>query len=177
MKERPILFSAPMVRAILDGSKTQTRRVVKPQPERWETARHAPGQPSGDLASLWGWQAPNDGPFIDEVHYSWPQAIYDFCPYGQPGDRLWVPDADGLLLEIVDVRAERLQAISEDDAKAEGAWPDVSIVAAVQSHFKVEAFAVHPSLAFRMLWEQLKGASSWDANPWVWVVEFKRVPA
>lgn len=207
MKERPILFSAPMVRAILAGMKTQTRRIVKP-----EGADHimqfigADNRPTGE----WGWCIS-------------PRVISDhiFCPYGQPGDRLWVretwaaPHSDdarpprsihcdwtqihyaateergGLMwrpsihmprwasritLEITGVRVERLHDISEDDAKAEGAWgPDDSIVNQVAAHFGCEPMGVHPSLAYRMAWEQINGAGSWDANPWVWVVEFKHL--
>lgn len=206
MKERPILFSAPMVRALLAGTKTQTRRIAKP-------VRHP------DWGNLY-----SPGALVREhepVH-----VIYRACPYGQPGDRLWVretfrrdldrmnrckvveyraddavllaspgpggafdfPDlgwrpsihmprwASRITLEITGVRVERLQNISEDDAKAEGAWgPDDSIVNQVAAHFKCEPTGTHPSLAYRMVWEQINGAGSWEANPWVWAVEFKRV--
>jgi len=166
MKERPILFSGPMVRAILEGRKTQTRRIVKPQPLRDR-----------------GVMAFNDGEH--------PQMR---CPYGKPGDRLWVretwcPDvepytfrykADGdeplerwrpsihiprwasrITLEVVSVRVERLQNISEDDALAEG----ITLVERGTS----------PVDQFNKLWESINGPGSWEANPWVWVVEFKRI--
>ena len=188
-KERPILFSAPMVRALLDGSKTQTRRVVKPQPVY--DGRFAGGW---KLKGKKGHEAATCSPFIAEV-----------CPYGQPGDRLWVREsfahiyrdnssperrsfedvaymADGrgidigaygswkpsihmprwasrITLEITGVRVERLQDISEADARAEGAsqHPD------------------GPWHAYRSLWTLINGPDSWAANPWVWIIEFKRI--
>lgn len=159
MKERPIVFSAPTVSAILDGSKTQTRRVVNDLPpwEITEICKDASGtglwMPNGPAPSGRGMAAGHWRP----------------CPYGRPGDRLSVPGADGLLLEVVDVRAERLNACSEADAKAEGAPACarrvVGLAGGCESHL----------CGFRQLWRELKGAGSWDANPWVWVVEFKRV--
>lgn len=213
MKERPILFSAPMVRALLDGSKTQTRRVCKVQPTR---ERHFTG----------------DGMAI--VKKNCATSIYSplvqlLCPYGQPGDRLWVREsyrlrreslngapmdsvapsmfcdstrhfeADGnapswagklrpsihmprwasrILLEVVSVRVERLQDISEEDAKAEGIEPHEVRQFAIFGLSKAERAAVYRDAAvgpYQGLWEQINGAGSWDANPWVWVVEFKRV--
>lgn len=206
MKERPILFSAPMVRAVLDDSKTQTRRVVK-LPKYCEWGRDYDGQIlEGD----------NDYP-VDELR----------CPYGQPGDRLWVREAwtthafldkvpprdlttrsihyvaDGeiktgkyrppmfmprwasrITLEIVSVRVERLQDISEADALAEGitsvvfrpdtGWPlcDGYMVGPDDGKMALETSAMK---AYRNLWEQINGPGSWDLNPWVWVIEFKRV--
>ena len=197
MAERPILFSAPMVRAILAGTKTQTRRVVKPQPaER--------GDNGGAFMEIIPSLLPSRGGLFD-VRYALdnPRAIR--CPYGQPGDRLWVREtfghfernenfkpgaevfyrADGnclelepwrpsihmprwasrITLEITGVRVERLQDISEADAYAEGIqhcdlWGDGT-----------------PRGFYRVLWEQINGAGSWDASPWVWVVEFKRMEA
>lgn len=196
MKERPILFSAPMVRVLLDGSKTQTRRVVN--------AKHLKffDQSAGDMLAQWE-QRP--------------------APYGLPGDRLWVREtwaygrhalgtkdyeregrwvyaADGaaalqnrlcdkwrpsihmfraasrITLEITGVRVERLQAISEADAIAEGCtknhngyfWGGPHAV----SGLKQMATAVS---AYRDLWESINGPGSWDTNPWVWVIEFKVV--
>ncbi|MBI6727661.1 hypothetical protein YA0032_05800 [Pseudomonas amygdali] len=195
-KERPILFSAPMMRAILEGRKTVTRRVCKPQPSANAHTKSADGSP---MTSWW-----ETGKDIVR------------CPYGQPGERLWVREAwqadaqvnaiaprelshgepiqypaDGssrqtgcsmitpgktrpsihmprwvsrILLEITDVRVERLQDISEEQAKAEGPnWP-------VAEHLEM-AWRVQ----FRTLWESINGAENWNANPWVWVVEFKHV--
>lgn len=206
MKERPILFCAPMVRAILDGRKTQTRRVYKGEPTL-DGELHADG--SGETWMEWG-----------------------RCPYGKPGDRLWVRengwerpsrtakmmrdgadtwerfyyDADGLTtqdhedfkawgfkrrpsrhmprwasritLEITGVRVERLQDISEEDALAEG----INRI----SHGREGNYYHHarsepdphnwccPIDAYRELWQSLHSPESWGANPWVWMIEFRR---
>jgi len=218
MKNRPILFSSPMVLALLNGSKTQTRRAVKPQFER-EPVDVVNGVPS------WDYPTNYDGDVQMNTMSGKP------CPHGVPGDHLWVreairlvpdqePDdgtgpvlsvyaADGVFtvadawpwkrtylpsmhcprglsritLEITDVRVERLQDISEADAVAEG----IRISSAARrsdacygiyeclmpdgkTHFNDSAYSL-----YRTLWEQINGSSSWDANPWVWVVEFKRV--
>lgn len=179
MKERPILFSGPMVRAILDGRKTQTRRIVKPQP----TNDYVTFMPlSSELVGV----TKHGGP-IDNRGWL-------HCPYGKTGDRLWVretwcPDvepytfrykADGgeplerwrpsihmprwasrITLEVVSVRVERLQDISEEDALAEG----ITLVERGTS----------PVDQFNKLWESINGPGSWEANPWVWVVSFKRI--
>ena len=160
MKERPIIFSAPMVRAILDGRKTQTRRVMKPQPHCPSVFEAGPGHfaPAG---ADWG----GDG---------W------HCPYGQPGDRLeiWEDREPPHLVgygEVVSVRVERLQDISEEDAAAElgleeiatgvwtgldGKWPDTR----------------DPLADFCELWDTIaKPGAKWDDNPFVWCVEFRRV--
>jgi hypothetical protein len=208
MKERPILFSAPMVRALLAGTKTQTRRVVK-------ITHRTPGL-AACLAPPAGMRTRTS-------------LAAELCPYGHPGDRLWVreswspdpPDVDGwgytawagcregqiagvperfryprfcnyaadwlhgpirwtpsihmprwasrITLEITSVRVERLQEISEADAQAEG-WtrrPEVSTDP-----------QVHKEAArdwFMDLWESINGPGSWDANPWVWVIEFRRL--
>lgn len=205
MKERPILFSAPMVRAILEGRKTQTRRVVKPQPHSAHYPQHAEARGAG-----WVWMAHDDRP-------TYTFATGDFrCPYGQPGERLWVREtwakadsslidetfyrADGEVdgrqrafsyvkreprwrpsihmprwasridLEVTGVRVERLQDISEADAIAEGVEP-----------YRLPVHPVREALrhvdGFSVLWESINGPGSWDANPWVWVVEFRRVKA
>ena len=197
MKERPILFSAPMVRALLDGSKSQTRRAVK--------LRNGQYMPPSERADVNGWRQ-----------------MLRACPYGQPGDRLWVREShaftdlgDGtpvvayradasqiaigratpkdddflipsfsfseavavdrwrpsihmprwasrITLEITCVRVERLVDISEADAKAEGV-PELE----------------NPMLDCRDgyfdLWVSINGLGSWEANPWVWVIKFRRV--
>lgn len=219
MRERPILFSAPMVRALLAGTKTQTRRVLKQAtgPSLSVGIEDEPGVV--ELSWLWG-----DGPGHD-VHETVKKVP---CPFGLPGDRLWVreairlvpdqePDdgtgrvlstygADGSLtvadawpwkrsylppmhcprglsridLEITDVRVERLQDISEEDARAEGitahrkgGWHCEQPPAGIEgtNHF---GFATVRD-AFGALWESINGAGSWAANPWLWVVEFRRV--
>lgn len=208
MKERPILFSGPMVRALLAGTKTQTRRVAK------------------------GFAGRDD---LDAILHRYPNQ--NGCPYGQPGDRLWVREAfrfpasldhlspsvcgdkaldagyrtpwaptqfeaDGsrtgewrgfdtppektkpgklrpgihmprwasrILLEITGVRVERLQDINETDAAAEG------VATWAPGALSPDSLNADPSDQFRWLWSSINGPDSWSANPWVWVVEFKRV--
>lgn len=239
VKERPILFSGPMIRALLAGAKTQTRRVVK-MPRGFDFI----GGLGDDINSPANWGGE------DEEGRWWALAMGDGidhvlpCPYGQPGDRLWVretwycddyrvqrgpyikPDdldvtearddgtlvyaADGLTpyeaeqpvwrpsihmprwasridLEVTGVRVERLQDISDDDAHAEGVeWnkcptkPDPEYLKRFEMAQRM-GMATHYSAlidyvgGFRALWESINGPGSWDANPWVWVVEFKRV--
>ena len=237
---RPIIFSAPMVRAILDGRKTQTRRIVRPQPNplmlkdgvELECRTRLDGEFRVNHALCC-----SDG--LPAYQY--------LCPYGQIGDRLWVRetwrvgawqeetgriavdyrdgprdewlelfgDEDGevfnrlwqqstddaikvygdqeryawergqspcrwrspihmprwasrILLEVTDVRLERVKDITGMDAKCEGApVPDHAV-----------ANGTHLAWArgwFRLLWGEINGTDSWDANPWVWVIEFKRV--
>lgn len=189
MKERPILFSAPMVRAILNGTKTQTRRVAK------LTANGHVKEPGGNRR--------------------WHTADFDArlaCPYGQPGDRLWVREtwardseddalfyradvgsgneaddwqrniydgangycwrpsihmpraASRIMLEVTGVRVERLRGISDADCLDEGIYPTATGL-----------YPGSPKAAYQKLWESINGPGSWDANPLVWVVEFKRV--
>jgi hypothetical protein len=190
MTERPILFSAEMVRAILDGRKTQTRRNIK-----YTTEHRGPINPA-----------------YLEAHKDHP-GWKDICPYGQPGDTLWVretwghtgtgvwkvgqvyyaqdggiiyradhPNAAGswfsplhmprfasrITLRITDIRVERLQDISEDDAKAEGVKP----LDYAAHHVAAGCGA---RIAFEQLWTTINGPGAWDANPWVWVVSFERV--
>lgn len=170
-----------MVRAILEGCKTQTRRIVKPQPiEHNGVCEYGPAI-AGSMHALHQWMISNK------------------CPYGKPGDRLWVretwgkvhyegvdPDptyfyradetdpeknalirwrpsihmprwASRIILEVVSVRVERLQGISEEDAKAEGIPEECA-------NISIDTFAA--------LWQSINGPGSWEANPWVWVVEF-----
>lgn len=200
MKERPIIFSGLMVRALLDGRKSQTRRMLKPWPKRFlGTWRW---KPKGFLEFHWD----------ERMLLTTGTSIERACPYGQAGDRLWVretwqrcaecvglnyqatvnrpcncTDCDAILgkwkpsihmfreyariqLEIVRVRAERLQDISEADAKTEGI--------AINSDLRKAPYGTgwaHPVSAYKELWESINGPGSWDANPWVWVVEFKRI--
>ena len=202
MKERPILFSGEMVRAILDGRKTMTRRVA--------TKIKAPK----------AWTMPNGIDSFWNVNPCWRETPGELCPYGKPGDRLWVREAfavglsnqegiayratskwydfeDGtpesfkeikwkpsifmprrysrITLEITNIHVERLQYISEEDAKREG----------VESNFDEGVVYYGPlnkghadaRIAFSWLWDSInaKRGYSWESNPWVWVVEFKRV--
>ena len=191
-KEVPIPFSGPMVRAILDGTKTQTRRVIKPQP----------------ILS-----AENE----KVVSEAWRAGFISVkCPYGHVGDRLWVKEAlissayddgepcvkyeaDGhihddavwvwkrkylpsmfmprglsrITLEITDVRVERLQSISANDCRAEGHPVDAG---------RSLDQAVHDDAAldwYRDLWDSLNAERGfgWDVNPWVWVISFTAADA
>ncbi len=169
MKERPILFSAPMVKAILSGSKSQTRRVVKPQPpanaHQVETWHHPDTKPR-----FFTWTT------AGEISDQWEPLP---CPYGQPGDRLWVREtwmgASRITLEVTGVRVERLQDISEADAAAEGITPYPGHPGRWLSEHRPGLNYPSAIAAYRDLWESINGPSSWDANPWVWVVEVKRV--
>ncbi|MGE4243663.1 hypothetical protein [Ramlibacter sp.] len=205
MKERGILMSAPMSCALLAGTKTQTRRAVKPQPSAGDIIQRKGTDP--------GWIV---GQLRDSEN-AWREIR---CPYGVPGDRLWVREAcwiygqwheDGktrtgkcrwrfkpigqrvrfdnpgheqcahwgkgpgwshrpsihmprwasrILLEITEVRVERLRDISEEDARAEGMSASV---------------ANSPRVWYMALWSSINGPDSWDANPWVWVVAFRRI--
>lgn len=200
MKERPILFNGEMVRAIFEGRKTQTRRPVKQ--ETWRGCKEviygeaakklSCAQPA--VTAYAGFDTGNNS-----LAY-WP------CPYGQPGDWLWVREtwscmerkpkqgdeimyrADGesliwepwspsihmprwasrITLEITNVRVERLQDISEEDAIAE----------AMLGYGVSPADVTGRSIVitrFNHLWESINGKGSWDINPWVWVIEFKMI--
>ncbi|MDU9391882.1 hypothetical protein [Pseudomonas sp. zfem002] len=195
-KERPILFSGPMVRAILEGRKTVTRRPIKPSMRGFDVSFELHQQDDGS----WRPMHTFDESCMDDQGTEHPIV----CPYGQPGDRLWVREAwahvnvaqapgeswvvyrecdnrtdyggpwkpsihmrrrdSRILLEITDVRVERLQDISEDQAEAEG--PDLPIA---------EHLAAAWGVQFRRLWESINGHEAWASNPWVWVVEFKRI--
>lgn len=213
MKERPILFSSAMVRAILDGSKIQTRRVVKMKPHHQIEQR--------DDGSPWPWM------YDSERDADW----WMPCPHGQPGDQLWLREAYRFLavhdhvppreisggpvwyeaqdevpfhpsefgklrpgmfmprwasritLEVTAVRVERLQDISEADALAEGIVPRRIGTGDHRTGTRVcyglacdEApWATSAVQAYSYLWESINGPGSWDANPWVWVVEFRRI--
>lgn len=221
MKERPILFTGPMVRAILEGRKTVTRRVMKYQPH--EDASVTVGNYNITVVDRHGEQQP--GP---EAFGAWWSDGERGCisPHGQPGDRLWVREAwaadaqvdaiaprdlsqgepiwypadfsvrqtgcsmiskgrgrpsihmprwaSRILLEITSVRVERLQDISEEQALAEGVRGEPCDHAR-QACADIGCWGDTAKGAFGFLWESLNGEGSWVANPWVWVVEFKRV--
>lgn len=198
----PILFSGPMVRAILAGTKTQTRRVVKRQ-----------GDMEFDSAD------PHYGPYW--LAYAAGDATGEDakvrCPYGAPGERLWVretfaqdvagcpggisyradhsdPRGDGpahpmkwrpsifmpraasrILLEITDVRVERLQAISEAEARSEGITDGGCLNCGNSEPCGCPDPSPDARDAFAWLWQSINGSHSWHANPWVWVVSFKRL--
>lgn len=210
MKERGMIFNGEMVRAILDGRKTQTRRPIK-----WKQTRFTEVAERDD-GSLWPWA--EDCERGGDIWFT--------CPFGEVGDRIWVREtfrvhsratdvatlvyrasvrnswteqthrvpvavcnkpatpekwtpsihmprwASRITLEITDVRVERLNNISYDDAISEG--------------IKQEWTCIDPGLGsyahkndvqddYETLWKSIYGTDSWQANPWVWVIEFKRV--
>lgn len=152
---KSISFSDEMVRAIIDGRKTQTRRIVKPQPLRYrgDTFRfpNAPDKFCFDVAVS-----------IGEIT----SAIS--CPVGKVGDIIYVKEKPDIKLEITNIRVERVQDISEEDAKAEGA---------TSAEFDDEG--THTGLSYRtgfkILWNSIYGEGEWNLNPFVWCISFKRV--
>jgi hypothetical protein len=233
--EKPIIFSGPMVRAILDGKKTQTRRVVKPQPGALVINA---GKVSAHAKPAWRWETQHEqveAPFA--------------CPYGKPGDTMWVREtcdfcagdefvpvadrrivyraddeqakpttfgrwcspihmprwASRLSLRITDVRVERLQEISEEDAKAEGVEPldsdapesrgpddfDYALCGNCGGLRLYTAFRDGGAMPdtdcgqcdthakrFQWAWHSINGKRApWASNPWVWVVSFERIGA
>ena len=210
MKERPIIFSAPMVRAILEGRKTQTRRIVKPQliawlhdKRGWELSRTE--QHAAVFADTFAKHYSQHGKAGDRLwvreafsYYEHPE-LYDCIRYKADGhcqkpdfgkmteeecgrfemncdgcgcaDHRWrspihMPRwASRITLEITNIRVERLQDISEADAQAEGVTESI-VLPGDRGSFVA---------SFGYLWESIYGAGSWNANPWVWVIEFERV--
>lgn len=219
MKARPILFSRHMVRAILESRKTQTRRIIKPQPYACD----------GEFVSQFE-DSNGDPVLIGDKRF------LDRCRYGKLGDRLWVreehyryghweevhgvrtklgrqkwrfvADTDEVLydppasfrkgrhhrdpftsawhkplarfmprtasridLEVVSVRVEMLHDIIDEDAVAEGVSGDECI----RFNHPFVADQPLPAMCYANLWESINGPGSWDINPLVWVVEFRRV--
>jgi len=194
VKERPILFSAPMVRAILEGRKTQTRRIMKPQP-LWVADPSVPfktadADPNGIIRCPYG--QPEDRLWVRETWRLYDSlvecACYDACEcsrhHGKPLYRASLPDDEGpwkpsihmprwasrITREVTGVRVERLQDISEEDAIAEGI--DMRSLCGCQDGCS-QCDDRTPQETYRDLWETINGPGSWAANPWVWVVEFK----
>lgn len=175
-KDRPILFTAPMVRALLAGTKTQTRRALKPQPAARKGGATFPCRYGVSGDRLWvreTWRMANGSPIyradadrslgMDEYsdRHTWKPSIH-------------MPRvASRITLELVEVHVEPLQDISEVDAEAEGCrdW------AAEQDTPARDIPAGESRLIYRQLWEQINGAGSWDLNPWVWCLTFKRAAA
>lgn len=222
MKERPILFSEQRVRALLVGQQTQTRRIMK-------TQAFGPGQDHHEGVHAFDVSA-------NHLHGYKMMSMADIsyqCPYGKPGDILWVretwrgpmvPESDlaeyerdptpfrlpeycqyradsnelgqhvlstpeaeefgwqtaihmprwasRINLEITGVRAEKIQDISEDDIMAEGVQTDSHFL---NNFFTMNVNSESPKEAYRKAWEKQYGATSWEVNPWVWVIEFQRV--
>jgi hypothetical protein len=204
--ERPILFSAPMVRALLAGTKTQTRRAWPVQPPQGVRIGWTPETRAGRYGKigdqLWvrenGWQRPERTPkMMREGADTWApyyfdadglseQESADFKAWGfKRRPSIHMPRAHSrILLEVTEVRVQRLQDISEADCVAEGIrisskerrsdtcygiyecpMPDG------KHHFNDSAYAL-----YRLLWAQINGTASWNANPWVWAVSFRRTP-
>lgn len=222
MKQRPILFSTPMVQAILEGRKTQTRRIVKANLDHdcWI------GSEDGPVSAWpeWSQQALKNGELYcgNCGHRALNPVI---CPYGKPGDILWVREtwckvidqdeatpgylykadedptgqfsgyrwkpsihmaqsAARIFLRITDIRVERLQDITEEDAMAEGAE---------ERHHRCGGFGYYEAggeiwdcecqkwndspqvMGFKDLWQSINGPDSWQSNPWTWVVSFERI--
>lgn len=211
MKEKPILFSGPMVRVILEGKKTQTRRVVKPQP----VYRCDVDDPTGITCNGWWWTKPNGTGIHSQVSEAALKSTFErslyWCPYGKPDDRLWVREtwasddgrtafyrADGetynyglpwkpsihmprwasrITLEICSVRVERLQEISGEDLKAEGISGLLCYGPACGPACTQERRCEGRKEAFIDLWNSLNAARGfgWETNPYVWVLEFRRL--
>jgi hypothetical protein len=215
MIEKPILFSTPMVRAILEGNKTVTRRIMKPQIKPCDHASftEAPwkNEPTKFFMRDNEWACEYCG---NGVQYA--RGIK--CPYGQPGDRLWVREtwtrvpmqyeaendyaykadevdddkyiwrpsihmpraACRLILEVVSIQAEPLQAITEKGAFREGIDADNYDYQAAE-HYLIGGSPVQGGsparFAFIALWNKINGTRGmgWEKNPWVWVVQFKVV--
>lgn len=213
MIERGMIFNGEMVRAILDGRKTQTRRIMAPQPAD-DIERSA--FPNPDAI---GWKS--------SLKHKYGSTTAHFCPFGAIGDRIWVREtfrvhsratdvatlvykasernswteqthrvpvavcnkpatpekwtpslhmpswASRILLEITDVRVERINSISQEDAQAEGL--ELTGWRPTYSDPDSGGEVMTPYDNFAELWSSIYGDESWQANPWVWVIEFKRV--
>jgi len=208
MADKPILFSAPMVRALLAGTKTQTRRVIKPQPfiddkgnfcvpdrkvGHWNYGQHMDGRPyvrnfAKKLrikvgARLWvreTWTAKMvHGWTIADARSGWYQTQLVYRADGADSIDGWWPaihmprEFSRITLTVTDVRVERLQEISEEDALAEG-----STQATANAVLTADELAVYASteilcpeargrILYESVWNSINGSGSWEANPWV----------
>ncbi|HDX8994786.1 TPA: hypothetical protein RQO20_002861 [Klebsiella oxytoca] len=197
MIERGMIFNAEMVRAILDGRKTQTRRIVKLQPDEDGLAKVTNGPwvdtsernyrcPFGDVGDrIWvreTWaEAGASAPNLKLYRANYPEHVPSHYENVPPANEIrWTPSihmprwASRILLEITDVRVERLNAISEHDAQAEGV---AKLRGGLWQHYQ-PGWTQHQLSArgsFVTLWKSIYGEESWNSNPWVWVIEFKRI--
>ncbi|EPO5347074.1 MULTISPECIES: hypothetical protein [Klebsiella] len=197
MIERGMIFNAEMVRAILDGRKTQTRRIVKLQPDEDGLAKVTNGPwvdtsernyrcPFGDVGDrIWvreTWaEAGASAPNLKLYRANYPEHVPSHYENVPPANEIrWTPSihmprwASRILLEITDVRVERLNAISEHDAQAEGV---AKLRGGFWQHYQ-PGWTQHQLSArgsFVTLWKSIYGEESWNSNPWVWVIEFKRI--
>lgn len=204
MKERPILFSGLMVKAILSGSKTQTRRIASKDHSatsiRWVENMETRPETGLHTGRYTGWIKECGAPLLIPMK----------CPYGSVGDRLWVRETwkpvhcdgsgtiysatceDGsikgwkpsihmhrfrsrITLEITGVRVERLQDISEADARAEGVESLAGGFYKAYRPVGQQVACLTAVASYVQLWESINGPGSWSANPYVWVLEFRRV--
>ncbi|MEQ0205280.1 morphogenetic protein [Klebsiella sp. CN_Kp104] len=204
MTERGMIFNGEMVRAILDGRKTQTRRIVKGT--------------DGAVKFCKEWDINGEEIFVvlgEKDHTGMNPVLGAIsCPFGGVGDRIWVREtwarynidqnshdlayrattpadwpeegrwrpsihmprwASRILLEITDVRVERLNAISEEDARAEGIIDGGCLNCGEPEPCGCANPEPDATDAFAYLWQSIYGQENWNANPWVWVIEFKRV--
>ncbi|OYF73019.1 hypothetical protein CI612_27805 [Klebsiella quasipneumoniae subsp. similipneumoniae] len=244
MKERGMIFNSEMVRAILDGRKTQTRRIMKVQPEsnqlglllitdstkhsdigkyHWAesnaTGNHVRSKlfssPFGAVGEriwvreTWATLGNEEGCYVDWednlckgdersaariYRASCEQRPGDYGLWSIPDDAYWKPHtkehkfegawrpsihmprwASRILLEITDVRVERLNAISEEDARAEGIIDGGCLNCGEPEPCGCANPEPDATDAFAYLWQSIYGQENWNANPWVWVIEFKRV--
>lgn len=224
-REIPILFSTPMIQAILEGRKTQTRRIIKPQPDE-DGVDYMENPPVLDWEQIYKdvWK-----PWIWDTEEG--ERKHVFCPYGQPGDVIWVRESftiigtdiirgsDGevieetskyvfrgqkqkhieelykwkpsihmpkaaarIWLEVVSVKVERLQDITNVDAVKEGInseyFSSLNENTGGRLYWNYHAnnyLTKCPTSSFQTLWESINGKDSWHLNPWVWVIEFKRI--
>lgn len=195
MKERPILFSAPMVRAILEGRKTQTRRIVRPLIREILPRFGCPYGAVGDrlwVRETWAVSHVMDHLKPREVPHGGSMVYY--AATENTGGLMKRPSifmprwASRVVLEVTAIRAERLQDISEEDAKAEGATFFADIPIGVPHRFQdAPRWSMDTSppntdhclptarVAFGNLWNRINGDGSWDANPIVWVVAFRPI--
>ncbi|HHQ4661793.1 TPA: hypothetical protein ACSPZY_002222 [Aeromonas veronii] len=203
MTERPVIFNGEMVRAILAGRKTQTRRIMKPQPEAM------PDKPG----EYW-WPAKRFESMLQLSYFNDPvtkELAADACPFGGIGDRLWVKEtfAPGLCTKsAIAYRATHKPSDLDEGWDEQIKWTPSIYMSRSFSRIKLEITDVRverlndineqdalaegmddgtspaaiaagwfekPRRAFRRLWERIYGQESWDSNPWVWVAEFKQV--
>jgi hypothetical protein len=193
--EKPILFSTPMVQAIMEGRKTQTRRIVKDSMLQENngkydeeflllTVKKCPYGEVGDV--LWVRETFNsDYGFKDmEGNVVPPGILYKAKVSSLPNGLKWKPSIfmpksiARIWLQITSIKVERLKDISEEDAKAEGV-EKIADYGTTGYKLYTEPEASYSDIdakhSFESLWESINGRESWDSNPWVWVIEFKQI--
>ena len=223
MTDRPIIFSGPMVRALLDGRKTQTRRILKPQPDTKNGGTIWSGTPFGPLSYNGTWPdgtrsiqsvpyAPGDRLYVREAHYLTDDSDEECVVYAEDQNAVdlhlasiqtvkthlnlsteWAKPhiklrpsihmhrwASRITLTVTEVRVQRLQGISEADARAEGIEPYTGPKSVPEGEFAYRDYYehaapgwwLHPRGSFGSLWNSLHGPDAWDANPWVAAISF-----